>query len=199
MNIELISGYIENPLKLTARPDMDTIKAVLEQYPFFQSAHILYAIAINQSDSIFSNSYLPTASVYAGDRSSLYYRLNTEVKKAEYNILDKLTEKPREEISKQGIPGSRIKKSTDVLIEKFIVEKPSIQRPKADFFSPVEKASLSIQESEEFVSETLAKIYTNQQRYKKAIRIYEKLSLNYPEKSTYFALLIEHLKDKINE
>lgn len=46
------------------------------------------------------------------------------------------------------------------------------------------------------VSETLAEIYAQQELYPRAIEIYKKLILLYPEKSAYFASLIEKVKDK---
>ncbi len=45
----------------------------------------------------------------------------------------------------------------------------------------------------DFCTETLAQIYAEQEYYDKAKEIYSKLILRYPEKSVYFAALIENL------
>lgn len=81
------------------------------------------------------------------------------------------------------------------LINKFIQEEPRI-KAKKDFFSPIDMAQQSVTEDENLISETLAKIYVAQGSYAKAIKAYEKLSLKYPEKSTYFADLIKETKEK---
>jgi hypothetical protein len=59
-------------------------------------------------------------------------------------------------------------------------------------------AKQSAEESAEIVSETLAQIYTRQGLYKKAIVMYEKLGLHYPDKFTYFAGLISQIKSAHN-
>ena len=51
-------------------------------------------------------------------------------------------------------------------------------------------------ESMDFVTETLAAIYADQGYYDKAIDAYAKLILLYPEKSTYFASLVNEIKSK---
>lgn len=85
------------------------------------------------------------------------------------------------------------------LIERFIKEEPRIQVKKSGFFNPVNMAKKSVQESDEFITETLARIYAKQGNIPKAIRAYQKLSLKFPEKTAYFAALIEELKRTPNK
>ena len=84
------------------------------------------------------------------------------------------------------------------IIDKFIAENPSISRPKQEFFNPISAAQESVIDQENIVSETLAMIYENQGHFAKAISIYEKLKLKYPEKSIIFAGQIKTLKNKLN-
>lgn len=80
------------------------------------------------------------------------------------------------------------------LIEKFIREEPRISSPRKVFLKPTHTTSRDQQEEDEIVSETLAILYHKQGNTGKSIRVYEKLCLLFPEKSSYFAARIEALK-----
>ena len=88
--------------------------------------------------------------------------------------------------------------SKNEIIDKFIAENPQISRPKQEFYDPFVVAQASVVDQENIISETLATIYLNQGYVEKAISIYQKLSLKNPEKSVYFAKLIEKAKNKFN-
>jgi hypothetical protein len=84
------------------------------------------------------------------------------------------------------------------LIDKFLRDAPRMPRPKKEFYNPVNFAARSIEENEDFYTETYASICFKQGNALKAIKIYEKLSLKFPEKSSYFAALIEKIKEEQN-
>ncbi|HDZ05024.1 hypothetical protein LCGC14_0080850 [marine sediment metagenome] len=78
-----------------------------------------------------------------------------------------------------------IKKKYD-RIDKFIASNPKIV--------PTEQQSISVDiskssriDNNELMTETLARVYLEQKKYKKAIQAFKILSLKYPEKSSFFA------------
>ena len=85
------------------------------------------------------------------------------------------------------------------LINQFIEKQPSISRPKQEFYSPERAMKRSEEFSTSIVTETLANIFRTQGHFEKAIISYQKLQLKFPEKSTYFASLIEQIKKEQNQ
>ena len=83
------------------------------------------------------------------------------------------------------------------IIDNFIRKDPQINPPNAEQIDNENKAKKSAEDQNDLVSETLANIYIEQMLYDKAIDTYQKLSLKFPEKSRYFADLIQSIEKKI--
>jgi hypothetical protein len=84
------------------------------------------------------------------------------------------------------------------IVERFIQDEPQIRPPSGDKLDNENKAKHSVEDQEELITETLARIYADQMLYSKAIAAYKILMLKNPEKRRYFASQIENLEKKIN-
>ena len=74
------------------------------------------------------------------------------------------------------------------------IEKIEEKKENPSFFSATETAKKSLSENDDFITETLAKIYKEQGHFDKAIDAFEKLILKFPEKNTLFASQINDIK-----
>ena len=77
-----------------------------------------------------------------------------------------------------------VKKGSDNIFSRFAVQIRSEAAPSGEEVSPV---------ADRFATETLARIFAEQGRTEEAKRIYSRLILDIPEKSAYFASLIDSL------
>ncbi len=96
-----------------------------------------------------------------------------------------------------NVPERQDEPKDALIIDEFIKKDPQITPPRPEQIDNENKAKKSAEDHNDLVSETLAKIYIEQMLYHKAIDTYEKLSLKFPEKSRYFADLIQSIKKKI--
>lgn len=79
-------------------------------------------------------------------------------------------------------------------IDHFIADCSDLKPQRTEYVVDI-ASSLKLDES--IATETLAKVYAAQHMYKKAVAVYRKLILKYPEKSSYFALQIETLEQEL--
>jgi len=110
---------------------------------------------------------------------------------------------PDEDISQEqhdSVHKNTEKQIQSELIDKFIIANPKIEPHKEKTNVSIDDISKPfLEEAGGLVTETLARIYISQGYYSKAIDIYEKLSLKFPEKSSYFASQIEKVKEYIKK
>jgi hypothetical protein len=78
-------------------------------------------------------------------------------------------------------------------IDQFLAEKPKI-KPRKSSSNPVNITN-HYQDPSQFMTETLAKVYLAQKNYSKALKAYEVLVLQHPEKSAFFADQIQEIKN----
>ena len=228
------------------------IKTVCDEYPYFQTAHILLIKNLRKlrKSDYFEN--LKKNIVFISNKEVLYQHINSidnlltnetdlkkEVKKEngvkEKIVVDKkeiqtddiiivddkhISEKKGRKVEKdyfkveddyfeldlslneQSESSSDIKEpitDKNSLIEEFINTQPRIIPKDEPVGESVDISKESVIENEDYLTETLAKVYIKQGYYSKAMFIYEKLSLKYPEKSIYFAAQIENVKKLSNK
>jgi len=221
MNQTDFESYIDNPALLDV-PATALIKGILEEYPFCQMAHLLYARNLKNLQHIAYSSQLRVAAAYAGNRGVLKNLLQFDPagkptgeiypqtpsvlptsEFTEHNIAEVVSGEPIRETGPDEMiqETERTEKETlskQEIINRFIEAEPQITRPQKEFFNPVNYARLSAVDSETIVSETLARIFLKQGHPARAIKVYQKLSLVFPEKSAYFAALIEKIEKEHN-
>ena len=96
-------------------------------------------------------------------------------------------------VKKQATPFDREEKN--ILIDRFLSNQPKIP-PVTQDQPKVDLSANNVFNTEELMTETLAKVYVQQKKYKKALYAYKILSLKYPEKNSFFADQIKAIKER---
>ena len=84
------------------------------------------------------------------------------------------------------------------LLDRFLETNPRIIPVVSEEITVDIEDSVTV-DRKEIMTETLAQLYKEQGKYKKALKGYQVLSLKYPEKSSFFAAQIQELKTLIKE
>jgi hypothetical protein len=195
--------------------DIVSLEELVEKYPWYSLAHLEMYKQMCKRGEEHRKTYLNIVASHIYSRTILY-KYQSTVKKVivkiepeeefTFELMDETVlskpEKPvfiagGEYFSKDDFEEIKLDQSHP--LDKFIIERPSISKAKEDVNADAGEINRAeIFEDINFYTETLAKIYSEQGFYKRAIDVYAKLILLYPEKSAYFAALAQELKLKNN-
>lgn len=178
-------NYIKHPEQLDVN-SLPAIKDLVQHYPYFQAARMLYIRNLKNTDDLSYHAELKKGAINVPDRVRLEQIMNKAAsEKKEQSTVTVVAD----DANIESVPQL---KHHD-LIDSFITANPHI-KPVGEV-SDVETVVLdNTNVTDSIFTESLAKIYIKQGQYDKAIRIFEKLNLKYPEKSSYFADQIRFLK-----
>ena len=157
-------------------------------FPWFGAARM----ELSKRQILAGEELLADAALYAGSRAVLF-DLERSLTTRDY----------RDKDIQRTIAEAPVRKVRSVGGDFFSQDQYDDVRQEGDAVLGTIVANLPVSEKEEdnddilleFCTETLAQIYADQGYYKQARYIYSKLLLRYPEKSAYFAALIEKLKE----
>ena len=167
------------------------LKKILNSYPYFQSASAYYLKTLKAQKKDSYRELLPKTAILTFNRSILRSWLSSDelkdnqgkIKAEKYSFLDWF------DIISDDIP--KVDEKFD-LIDEFIKNSPKIKINNDYDVKSSFKTDQKIKD--ELITETLAKIYVKQEKFNKAIKAYEILSLKYPKKSSFFADQINDIK-----
>tara|TARA_B100000575_G_scaffold150744_1_gene120203 strand:+ start:24305 stop:24895 length:591 start_codon:yes stop_codon:yes gene_type:complete len=190
----MVNNLYSNIIKEFNPGDHDSLaqlRKILNAYPYFQSASAHYLKALKTQAKESYNEVLPRTAILTYDRLILKNWLNED------NAQIQNSESPPEKHSfldwfdKINDQDYQVDQKVS-LIDKFLKESGSNKIKLDDKKKPTPKIKSELKD--ELITETLAKIYVSQEKYGKAIKSYEILSLKYPKKSSFFADQINNIK-----
>ncbi len=153
----------------TAAPETERLKEILENYPWFTTARIV---------------------------------LNSREHKVGPRLALHLVNRPApKEFLKEFSADELARVSQEEIIDGFLErgEHRIVPKGTEDADNVDDKLASLSDVDDDIVSEELARIYSSQRLYDKAVAMYRKLILRYPEKSIYFAKILVELEKEMNQ
>jgi len=179
---------------------LEELTGVVNIYPWYGGARMELCSRMKKAGAL-SDTLLSQTAMYVGSRRILYDMVHGTMRALAHDA--DAVRKPREEVEAPARKAPErqifvvggdyfsqnqyngVKRSDDNIFSSFAIQAHSEGYREPDSGS-----------NEEFCTETLAQIYLEQGYLAEAKNIYSKLSLRYPEKSAYFAALIDEINKK---
>jgi len=226
MNQQEFISLVRQPEKVGTEHLID-LKHLVDLYPNFVQARILYTKALKLSNSIHFEANLRLAALYTSNRRRLYYyiypekKLSTEHYRSEhsgkssgdyFDMIDSLERQGGDTRQSLKVLAERLKSARTMVVAEHKVQTikpvlPSVSiNVKEEIGQQISNQNLSIKPieisklslNENEISEINAKKLIKDRKYSDAIEILKKLNLNNPKKSVYFADQIRFLEKVIS-
>ena len=192
----MVNGYID-----IHKLNLDELNGVISLYPWFGAARAELCRRMSElGEGAWSDSRYADAALYVASRR-IIAELAHKGHKAEYadsEIKELLRAYIDEGTGDERKPRRVVVVGGDYFSQD---EYASVRREDDNMFAGFarlhegsEPDAVKQEEFTGFCTEALAQIYAEQGYYEQAKQIYSQLSLRFPEKSAYFAALIEKLK-----
>ena len=212
MTRDELYSYLADPKRLTSET-LEPIRALYESYPYCAPFAFLYLYNLSLTGDVRYASELRRLSVLLPDREQLFRlvegdrpafvapQVEEPAEADTFDLIDHFLDGAR--TSGEDLPEVLHYEGGGEGLDYFageanehlpaeglseLLDTSSVPTAPVVAPSPEEPAP------EELLSETLSKIYIQQQHYDKALRIIRSLSLNYPEKNRFFADQIRFLE-----
>ena len=204
INKKEFSQLVTNPLQISL-DETFAVKNIIKEYPYFQAARIIELIGLKKYNSIRFNNALKDCSLFSSDRGVLrdiieFNKITNDKSTLIINekkiLSSEKTKNSFIEWLKITKPiSAELKNNNETLIQNFLKSKPVLSN---DLSSSKNNLAKQFKlNKKEFMTETLAKLYFKQNKFKEAIKAYEILCLKYPEKISLFAHQIKNIKNSI--
>jgi len=193
---KVILKILNNPKKLK-KDDLTIIKSISENYPYFSPVRILHLLFSKKFNTIDYNNILKSTSVASRDRSHLYYIINNDILTEEEKI-DLINELNQESFNQEISFLDWISKTkpTPIKSNVNINNESNIDFKLNDLRVKKHNDKIKITKKD-YMTETLAKLYIQQEKFEDALKAYKILCLKYPEKISLFADQIKIIKNQI--
>ena len=195
--VKFDKNYIINSLSNSSNltmEDYEEIEKISKDFSYYLPSKLLMLLILKNNDVIEYYKKLNEFSIQFIDRKFLKKiiedgRSNNEIKEVFEDI--EIINSPNENSFLDWILKTKSIKNQDILDSENRWQELNLSNLK------VSSRSLKKITKEDYMTETLAKIYVKQEKYKEAMKAYKILSLKYPEKISLFANQIKDLKKRL--